>query len=90
MTRYIAIHRIRQRPTQEEMIAGAKVVAAGLGDQAQWLNSWWLAGGEDKMFCEWEAEDEASIHAALEAVKDVIPIETIHEVTWINPGWFDD
>jgi hypothetical protein len=53
----------------------------------EWLNSW--LSREAKLFCEWEAPDADAIRAALEAVKDLFPIEECYEVERIDPQWYE-
>ena len=87
MSRFIVIHGVPGEATQQELIAGAKAVAASLPTGTDWLNSW-AAGPSGKMFCEWEAPDADAIRASLEPVRDLFPIETIYEVQWIDPRWY--
>lgn len=88
MARYIVIHQTPAGSAQEELIAGAKKLAASLGPGVQWLNSWWMAGEVGQLFCEWEAENEADIRASLEPVKELFPIVSMHLVTKIDPAWY--
>ena len=87
MARFIAIHSVPPQATQEEILSGAKKVIASLAPGTEWLNSWGVPEA-DKLFCEWEAPDADAIRASLEPVKDLFPIETIHEVEWIDPKWY--
>jgi len=88
MTRFMVIHQTPADATQDELMAAAKKLNASLTGDAEWLNSWWLAGRDGKLFCEWEAPDEEAISASIEPVKEWFPIESIHLVTWINPTWY--
>ena len=60
MSRFIVIHGVPREATQQELIAGAKTVAASLPAGTDWLNSW-AAGPSGKMFCEWEAPNKDTI-----------------------------
>jgi hypothetical protein len=42
-----------------------------------------------RLFCEWEAPDADAVRASLEPVKDVLPVEALHEVQWIDPQWYN-
>ena len=88
MTRFIVIHGTPAEGTQEELIAVAKKLYASLPDDIKSLNSWWLAGENGKLFCEWEAPDEDAIVALCEPVNEYFPVESIHLVTWLNPAWY--
>ncbi|MGD2145512.1 MAG: DUF4242 domain-containing protein [Anaerolineae bacterium] len=87
MSRFIVIHGVPVEATQQELIAGAKTVAASLPAGTEWLNSW-AAGPSGRMFCEWEAPDAEAIRAALEPVKHLFPVEALHQVEWIDPAWY--
>jgi len=87
MSRFIVIHGVPSEASQQELIAGARSVAASLPTGTDWLNSW-AAGASGKMFCEWEAPDAEAIRAALEPVKHLFPVEALHEVEWIDPQWY--
>jgi hypothetical protein len=87
MARFIVIHGTPPAVTQDQFIAGAKSVATSLPTDTDWLNSW-VAGEAGKLVCEWEAPDADAIRASLQPVKDLIPIETIYEVEWIDPRWY--
>jgi hypothetical protein len=87
MARFIVIHGIPPQATQDKLIAGARRVVASLASGTEWLNSW-SAGKAEKLFCEWEAPDADAIRASLEPVKDLFPIEALHEVQWIDPQWY--
>jgi hypothetical protein len=87
MARFIAIHSAPPEGTQEELIEGAKKVVASLAPGAQWLNSW-AVPETDQLFCEWEAPDIDLIWASLEPIKDLLPVEAIYAVEWIDPQWY--
>ena len=87
MSRFIVIHSTPPAATQDQLIAGAKRVAASLPAHTDWLNSW-AAAEAGKLLCEWEAPDADAIRASLEPVRDLFPIETIYEVQWIDPRWY--
>ena len=87
MFRYLVVHGTPPDATQEQVIAAAREVVASLPPGARWLNSW-AAGEAEKMFCEWEAEDEQALRAALKPTEELFPVEAVHLVTWIDPGWY--
>ena len=87
MARFIVIHGTPPQTTQDKLIDSAKRVTASLSPGAEWLNSWWIPETQ-KLFCEWEAPDADTIRASLEQAKDLLPIESIHEVLWIDPQWY--
>lgn len=86
MARFIVTHSMTQG-TQDQLFESARQVVASLAPGAQWLNSWWVMETE-KLFCEWEAPDPDAVRASLEPARDFFPIETIHEVQWIDPQWY--
>ena len=86
MARFIVIHGVTQA-TQDQIFESARAVVASLAPGAEWLNSWWVPATE-KVICEWEAPDVNAIHASLGSAGDVLPIETIHEVQWVDPKWY--
>jgi hypothetical protein len=88
MARFIVIHDVSIETTQDALIACARDVVASLAPGMEWLNSWWIAGEVQRLFCEWEAPDANAIRAALEEFEDLLPIETVHEAQWINPKWY--
>jgi hypothetical protein len=87
MARFIVVHGTPPQATQDKLIDSAKKVAASLAPGAEWLNSWWIPDTQ-KLFCEWEASDGDAIRASLEPSKDLLPIESIYEVQWIDPQWY--
>jgi hypothetical protein len=87
MTRYFVIHTMPVGATQDQVIGAAKQLVASLPPAVEWLNSW-VAGEAEALFCEWEAEDEETLLAALVPIKDLFPIEDMHLVTWIDPAWY--
>jgi hypothetical protein len=88
MARFIVIHGSSPEASQDELIGSAREIAASLAPGTEWLNSWWIAGEMQKLFCEWEAADADAIRTSLEPVKDLFPIEAIHEAQWIDPQWY--
>ena len=88
MPRFIVIHGTPPAATQDQLIAGARRVAASLPAETDWLKSW-AAGEAGKLICEWEAPDADAVRAALELVKDLFPIETIYRVEPIDPQWYE-
>jgi hypothetical protein len=52
------------------------------------LNSWWIPGEVQRLFCEWEAPHAEALRAALKPVTGLLPIESIHEAQWIDPQWY--
>ncbi len=87
MARFMVIHSTPPEGTQEELIEGAKKVAASMAPGAQWLNSW-AVPATDQLFCEWEAPNTDLIRASIDPIKDLFPVETIYEVEWIDPEWY--
>jgi hypothetical protein len=88
MARFIVIHSTPPEATQEELIQGARKVVASLVPGAQWLNSW-AVPATDQFLCEWEAPDVDAIRASLEPVEGLFPIETVYEVEWVDPKWYE-
>lgn len=88
MSRFIVIHTTPPEVTQEQAVAGAKQIAASLPAGIEWLNSWWIAGEVQRLFCEWEAPDPEAIRAAVEPIKHIFPIESLYEAQWIDPQWY--
>lgn len=89
MPRFIVIHTMPPQATQDQLIDCARRVAASLAPGAKWLNSWWVSGEVQKLFCEWEAPDADVVRASLEPIQDVAPIESIYEAQWIDPQWYE-
>ena len=87
MARFLLIHGAVTDATQQQIIGAARKVMASLAPGAKWLNSW-VAPGVWTLFCEWEAPDADAVVASLESAKDLLPIEAIHEVEWIDPEWY--
>lgn len=87
MARYLVVHTTPADGTQDQVIAAARQVVASLPPGAEWLNSW-AAGEAETLFCEWEAESEATVLTALEPIKELFPIQAVHLVTWIDPAWY--
>ena len=87
MARFIVVHSSPLEGKQDQLIAGARQVAASLAPGTEWRNSW-ISAKEGTLFCEWEAPDGDTIRALLEPVKHLFPIETIHEVEWLDPTWY--
>jgi hypothetical protein len=88
MARFIVIHTPPTHVTQEQAIDGARRVATSLATGTEWLNSWWIPGQVQKLFCEWEAPDADAVRASLEPIMNLLPIESLHEVQWIDPQWY--
>jgi hypothetical protein len=86
MARFIVTHSIPAQATQDQIIDGARKVAASLSPGTEWLNSW--ISSERILFCEWEAPDANAVRASLEPVKDLFGIETLYEVERIDPQWY--
>ncbi len=56
---------------------------------SQWLSSWYAAHS-NKLFCEWEAADEAAIRASFTADElAMAPIVSVDEVAHVDPTWLD-
>jgi hypothetical protein len=88
MSRFIVVHGAPPEIAQDQVVDGAKSVVASLPEDTDWLNSW-AAGPAGKLICEWEAPDAERIRAALEPIIDLFPIESIYEVEWIDPEWYE-
>ena len=88
MTRFIAIHSTAPEATQDQLINSARKVMASLSPGTEWLNSW-VVPELDKVFCEWKAPNPEAIRTALEPAKDQLPIESLYEVEWIDPRWYE-
>ena len=88
MARFIVIHSAASHMTQDQAINSARQLIASLPSDTQWLNSWWIPGEVQRLFCEWEAPDSKALGAALEPVTGLLPIESIHEAQWIDPQWY--
>jgi len=86
MARFIVVHKLPAMVTQDELRAEAKAVVNALPDDVEWLRSWVVYEG-DRLFCEWEASEEGAIRAALKGT-EIFPVEAIHPVEPIDPGWF--
>lgn len=69
------------------MIDAAKQVIRALPPGADWLSSWAAAEAE-RLFCDWEAEDEKVLGGALEPIRAFLPVEAMHPVAWIDPSWY--
>jgi hypothetical protein len=87
MARYLVVHTMPAGATQDHVIGAAKRLVASLPPGIEWLNSW-AAGEAETLFCEWEAENEETLLAALEPIKGLFPVEAMHEVAWIDPAWY--
>jgi hypothetical protein len=88
MSRFIVIHSAAPQMTQDQVIDSARRLVASLPPETEWLNSWWIPGEVQRLFCEWEALDSKALRAALEPVTRLLPIESIHEAQWIDPQWY--
>ncbi len=87
MTRYIVIHKTPAGVTQDQVIAAARQAVHSSPPGAAWLNSW-VAAEAEKLFCEWEAENDEILQVALEPLQEVLPVESKHVVTRIDPAWY--
>jgi hypothetical protein len=88
MPRYIVVHRTPSELGQEQLVADIKKLVAHLPPGVHWLNSW-FSPKEGGLFCEWDAPDADAVQASLAPFESLVPIETIYEVEWIDPAWFD-
>ncbi len=95
MPRFLVTHSINKMfESQEQWVedwgALRKRAADPRGSKAQWLSSWYAAYS-NKMFCEWEADDEASIRANFTSEElAMAPIASVDEVVHLDPAWLDD
>ncbi len=91
MARFIVVHTVNKLyETQEQWVQdwGAMRKRTVKG-KAQWLSSWY-ASLSSKLFCEWEADAEASIRASFLAEDlDMAPIVSVDEVAHVDPSWLD-
>jgi hypothetical protein len=89
MARFLVTHRVASSEiTQDELFNRARKVIASLPPETEWLNSWWAAGESPMLFCEWEAPNADVVRASVGPVEDVFPIQSLHDVEWINPEWY--
>ena len=88
MARFIVTHSSVAEATQAQLFESARHVVASLAPGTEWLNSWWFPA-TGKFLCEWEAPDEDTIRISLGSAVDLFPIETIEEVQWVNPHWYE-
>jgi len=86
MARFIVVHKLPAMVTQDQVREEAKAIINALPDDVEWLRSW-AVYESDRLFCEWEAPEEGAVRAALKGTK-FFPIEAIHPVEPIDPGWF--
>jgi hypothetical protein len=95
MPRFLVSHKVNQLfDSQDQWLrdwgAMRKRAAQSPGSKAQWLSSWYAAQ-PNKLFCEWEADDEASIRASFTPEQlAMAPIASVDEVVHIDPAWLDD
>lgn len=93
MARFMVVHTVNKLyETQEQWVqdwgAMRKRTVKGKG-KAEWLSSWYAALS-NKLFCEWEADVEASIRASFLAKDlDMAPIVSVDEVAHVDPTWLD-
>jgi hypothetical protein len=87
MDRFIVVPSSPLEGKKHQLFDGARQVAASLAPGTEWRNSW-ISAKEGTLFCEWEAPDADTIRTLLEPVKYLFPIETIHEVEWLDPTWY--
>ena len=88
MGRFMVIHNPSPHVTQDQVVDAARQLVASLGPETEWLNSWWIAGEVQRLYCEWEAPDAGVLRDALEPIQDLLPVEALHEAQWINPQWY--
>ncbi len=88
MARFIVTHKLPVVGTQDEIIEVGKATINALSNGAEWLKSW-VVPADGRLFCEWEAAKEESIHAVLKE-SGFFPIEVIHPVVVIDPAWFKE
>ncbi len=95
MPRFLVSHAVNELfESQDQWLkdwgALRKRVATAKGSKAQWLSSWY-APHSNKLFCEWEADDEASIRVSFTAEElAMAPIVSVDEVVHVDPAWLDD
>lgn len=86
MPRFIVTHDMTNC-TREQLLDCTKSLSGSLTPGTEWVQSWWVVES-NKLLCEWVGENADAIRAALEPAGDLIPIESIFEVQWIDPTWF--
>lgn len=86
MARYIAVQTLPAAATQDEVIEAGRVMAGGARNGTHWLRGW-MAGEDGRLFSEWEAPQESAVRAAIEQAR-LFPLEAVHPVEVIEPGWF--
>lgn len=86
MPRFIVTHDMANC-TQEQLLECTRTLAGSLTEDTYWIQSWWVLE-KNKLLCEWVGENADGVRAMLEPSKDLIPIESICEVQWIDPTWF--
>ena len=87
MARFLIIHNIPEHATQDQLFSGAKQLVDSLGPGVEWLDSY-AASDMQRLFCFWEAPSAEAIQTALGPVNDLFPVESMHEVEWIDPKWY--
>ncbi|OGT27347.1 MAG: hypothetical protein A2Z17_03400 [Gammaproteobacteria bacterium RBG_16_66_13] len=90
MPRYLLAHNIASMyEDQDEWVrdwGGLRKRARGA---ATWLASWYCAE-TNRLYCEWEAPDLASIKACFTSIElDMAPIASMEEVVHMDPAWLD-
>ena len=90
MPRFMVTHSPPPHVTQDQTVDAARQLVALLGPETEWLNSWWIAGEVQRLFCEWEAPDATALWDALRPIQDLLPVEALHEVQWIDPRWYKE
>lgn len=88
MARFMVIHRLPAVGTQDEIIDIGKATTIALPNGAEWLKSW-VVHADGRLFCEWEALEEESIHTVLKET-GFFPIEVVYPVVAIDPAWFKE
>lgn len=79
MAKFIVIHPVGKQLTIEAGTPVAKAIKAGLAGDAYWIRSWYPRQ-EGKLYCEWDAKDEAAIRRVLAKTVPDFPVEAIHAI----------
>lgn len=92
MPRFLVVHSVnRLYETQEQWVQDwGEMRKRTVKGKARWLSSWYAAHS-NRLFCEWEADSEASIRTSFLARDlEMAPIISVDEVAHVDPAWLDD
>jgi len=91
MARYLLTHHVKRiYPTQDDLINDWKGLRRRCPPDTQWRSSLYAAATE-RFYCEWEAPSPEAIRACfLPEELEMVPIEKIEEVVFVDPAWLDE